>query len=224
MRHLALFNGIGGFQLAAAWCGWENVAHVEIDDFCNKVVAKHFPESVCHTDIKQFDGTPYRGRIDVISGGFPCQRFSTASHGKSIAEDNWPDMFRVCKEIKSDIVVSENVSRSAIIRAAQQLESIGYVARIDCKRAERYGAWHRRNRWFVTAYSNDKSKFQGKIYAKMALLPSMENRVWKWPDTAGAVRVFDGVSNRVDRFKRIKALGNSVMPEMAYEIFKAIPL
>ena len=65
MRHLALFNGIGGFQLAADWCGWENVAHCEIDDFCNKVVARHFPHSKCYKDIKKFTGSEYRGTIDI---------------------------------------------------------------------------------------------------------------------------------------------------------------
>lgn len=50
LTHLSLFNGIGGFQLAAKWMGWQNVAHVEIDEWCNRVVKKHFPDSICHTD------------------------------------------------------------------------------------------------------------------------------------------------------------------------------
>ena len=62
------FNGIGGFQLAADWCGWDNVAHCEIDDFCNKVVARHFPHSKCYKDIKKFTGSEYRG---IIAGCTP---------------------------------------------------------------------------------------------------------------------------------------------------------
>lgn len=71
MRHLALFNGIGGFQLAAHWMGWQNIAHCEIDQWCNRVVKKRFPNSIGHEDIRKTDFTIYRGLIDIISGGFP---------------------------------------------------------------------------------------------------------------------------------------------------------
>lgn len=82
MNHLALFNGIGGFQLAAQRMGWNNVASVEIDKFCNKVTKYHFPKCTQYEDIKEFNGTPYRGSIDIISGGFPCQDISIANTSK----------------------------------------------------------------------------------------------------------------------------------------------
>lgn len=88
MKHLALFNGIGGFQLAAHLVGWENVAHVEIDEWCNRVVKQHFPESECHTDIKNFNGTKYKGTIDIITGGFPCQPFSGSNDGRTLPDTN----------------------------------------------------------------------------------------------------------------------------------------
>ena len=82
MNHLALFNGIGGFQLAASWMGWNNVASVEIDDFCNRVTAFHFPNCKQFKDIKDFtaknlfdeeknQSEPFGKSIDIISGGFP---------------------------------------------------------------------------------------------------------------------------------------------------------
>ncbi len=112
MKHLSLFNGIGGFQLAAYWCGWDNVVHVEIEDFCNKPVARHFPESKCYTDIKEFDGAEYRGQIDIISGGFPCQPYSLAGKrlGKKDDRALWPEMLRVIKEIRPTWICGENVA------------------------------------------------------------------------------------------------------------------
>ena len=71
MKHISLFNGIGGFQLAAKWMGWENIASCEIDKFCNKVTKFHFPKCVQHEDIRATDFTIYRGQCDILTGGFP---------------------------------------------------------------------------------------------------------------------------------------------------------
>jgi len=111
LKHLSLFNGIGGFQLAAHWMGWENVASVEIDDFCNKVTKKHFPNCIQYKDIKEFDGLIYRDKIDIITGGFPCQPFSTAGKRMGSADPRhlWPENYRVIKEVKPKIILGENV-------------------------------------------------------------------------------------------------------------------
>src|SRR5689334_17677896 len=101
MRCGHLFNGIGGFQLAAHWMGWENVFHCEIDNFCNKVVKKHFPYSICHGDIKAQNWGGYSGTIDLLTGGFPCQPISKA--GKRRGEKDvrwlWPEYKRCITEI-----------------------------------------------------------------------------------------------------------------------------
>lgn len=81
ITHASLFTGIGGFDLAAEWMGWRNVFQVEIDDFCNKVLEKNFPNAKRYRDIKEFNGKPYRGAIDVLTGGFPCQPYSQAGKG-----------------------------------------------------------------------------------------------------------------------------------------------
>lgn len=112
MIHASLFTGIGGFDLAAEWCGWENSFQCEIDPFCQKVLAKNFPHATRYTDIKQFDARPYAGRVDVLSGGFPCQPFSLAGQRKGNQDDRalWPQMLRVIDEVRPRWIVGENVA------------------------------------------------------------------------------------------------------------------
>lgn len=112
MRHGSLFSGIGGFDLAAAWLGWENVFQVEIDPFCREVLQQHFPDTVRYRDIRKFNAEKYHGTIEIISGGFPCQPFSLA--GKRIGSEDdrylWPEMLRIINAIRPTWVVGENVA------------------------------------------------------------------------------------------------------------------
>lgn len=162
MNHLALFNGIGGFQLAAHWMGWNNVAHVEIDDKCNQVVKKYFPKSKCYTDIKQFNGKKYNGTIDIISGGFPCQPFSVAGKRKGKEDDRnlWPEMFRVIREVHPTWVVGENVANLTNFLEFEQtildLESEGYEVQPFIIPAAAVGAWHKRDRVWIVAHTDSK--------------------------------------------------------------------
>lgn len=111
MKHASLFSGIGGFDLAAEWCGWENVFQVEWDEFCKKILKKNFPNAKRYSDIRNFNGKPFRGKIDVISGGFPCQPFSVAGKRKGAEDDRylWPEMLRVINEIRPTWFIAENV-------------------------------------------------------------------------------------------------------------------
>lgn len=106
-----LFNGIGGFALAAHWMGWENVMHCEIDPFGNKVMNYHFPNSYQHEDIRTTDFTIWRGRIDLLTGGFPCQPYSSAGKRKGTADERhlWPEMLRAIREVSPRWIVAENV-------------------------------------------------------------------------------------------------------------------
>lgn len=99
MTHGSLFSGIGGFDLAAAWAGWTNVFNCEIDPFCRRVLKYHFPESEQYGDIKTTDFTVWRDRVDVLTGGFPCQPFSLAGKRKGTADDRylWPAMPEVVR-------------------------------------------------------------------------------------------------------------------------------
>lgn len=112
MTHASLFSGIGGFDLAAEWMGWHNAFHCEINEFCTKILNYHFPDAEHYTDITRTDFSKWGGRIDVLSGGFPCQPFSLAGQRKG-ADDNrylWPQMLRAIREIRPTWVVGENVA------------------------------------------------------------------------------------------------------------------
>ena len=110
--HASLFSGIGGAELAASWLGWDNVFHCEIQEFQRKVLEYWFPNSISYEDITKTDFTQWRGRIDVLTGGFPCQPFSVAGKRKG-AEDNrylWAEMLRAIRQIQPTWVVGENVA------------------------------------------------------------------------------------------------------------------
>ena len=112
MTHGSLFSGIGGFDLAASWMGWKNAFHCEIDEFCSRVLKYHFPYSEHYGNIKTTDFTKWRGKIDVLSGGFPCQPFSVAGRRRGAEDDRylWPEMLRAVREIRPAWIVGENVA------------------------------------------------------------------------------------------------------------------
>lgn len=113
MRLLDLYAGIGGFSLAAHWLGWETVAFVEKEPFCQKVLRKNFGEGIeIHNDIFEFSGKPFRGRIDVLTGGFPCQPFSAAGQRRGVNDERYlfPETLRVIREVQPAWIVLENVN------------------------------------------------------------------------------------------------------------------
>lgn len=112
MVHASLFSGIGGFDLAALWAGWSNQFNCEIDPFCRKVLKYHFPNTIQHENIKETSFTVYKGRVDVLSGGFPCQPFSLAGSRKGTDDDRylWPEFLRAIREIRPSWVIGENVA------------------------------------------------------------------------------------------------------------------
>lgn len=112
ISHGSLFSGIGGFDLAAEWIGWKNVFHCEINEFCTKILNYHFPNAEHYADITKTDFSKYRGHIDVLTGGFPCQPFSVSGKRRG-TDDNrylWPEMLRAIQEIRPTWIVGENVA------------------------------------------------------------------------------------------------------------------
>ena len=112
MTHASLFSGIGGGEIAASMMGWENAFHCEIQGFPRRVLEYWHPNSQSYEDITKTDFTPWRGKIDILTGGFPCQPFSTAGKRKGAEDDRylWPEMLRAIREIQPSWVVGENVA------------------------------------------------------------------------------------------------------------------
>jgi len=165
MTHGSLFSGIGGFDLAAEWMGWDNKFHCEWNEFGQKVLKYYWPNAELFTDITKSDFTKYANTIDVLTGGFPCQPYSLA--GKRLGKEDdrhlWPEMLRAIREIKPRWVVGENVfglvnwNGGLVFNEVQaDLEAEGYEVFPYVLPAASVGAPHKRDRiWFV-AYSNNK--------------------------------------------------------------------
>ena len=163
MRHGSLFSGIGGFDLAAEWMGWENVFHCEWNEFGQKVLQYYWPNAISYDNIKETDFTIHRGRIDILTGGFPCQPYSAAGKRKGKEDERhlWPEMLRAIREIQPRWIVGENVyglvnwSGGLVFDEIQaDLEAEGYEVQPVILPACAVNAPHRRDRvWFV-AYAN----------------------------------------------------------------------
>ncbi len=217
MRVLDFFSGIGGFSLGLERAGMETVAFCEYDEPCRKVLRKHWPGILIYPDIRELTDFP---AVDVMCGGFPCPRFSTASHGVRVAEDLWPYMNRVIDIGRPRIVIAENVSKKAIYKAAEDLRSLGYAnIWTQCISAKQAGANHIRRRWWLCAHPYNESEFQRAIDAETQMLPELCKTIWTWKTYARAIRVVDGVPRRVDRLKQ---LGNAVVPQIPETIARAI--
>jgi DNA (cytosine-5)-methyltransferase 1 len=157
--HLGLFEGIGGFSLAARWMGWKTLAWCEWNEFGQKVLKHHFPEAEGFGDITKTDFTKYANKIDILTGGFPCQPYSLAGKRKGKEDERhlWPEMLRAIREVQPRYVVGENVSGlinwngGLVFNEVQaDLEAEGYEVQPFVLPACAVNAPHRRDRiWFV---------------------------------------------------------------------------
>ena len=283
MKHGSLFSGIGGFDLAAEWCGWENIFHCEWNPFGQKVLKHHFPNSISYNDITKTDFSIHRGNIDILTGGFPCQPYSTAGLRKGKADERhlFPEMLRAIKEIQPTWVIGENVrglvswgGGLVFHEVCNDLEREGYEVQPFIIPAAGVNAPHKRERiWFV-AYSHDKRTGSGsrQIQKENGEIPEWNNNAefsdtnlkphatsserlqrWKKQTNIGKTKgegefnrniAFrfenfptqspicggdDGLPRELDnitfskwRNESIKAYGNAIVPQVAYEIFKTI--
>ena len=281
MRHGSLFSGIGGFDLASEWMGWENVFHCEWNEFGQKVLKYYWPKAITYNDITKTDFSIHRGTIDLISGGFPCQPYSMAGKrlGKEDSRHLWPQMLRSIREIKPKWIVGENVlglvnwNGGLVFEEVQaDLEAEGYEVQPYVLPAASLNAPHRRNRIFFVAYSDNKGRNSelGEIQGKNGKVSERYNNakscdssiksdatnsngigLRRKSDRIGKSRFFDkegkignwdnfptvssicsrndGLSDRLDgitfskwRQESIKAGGNAIVPQLVYQIFKAI--
>jgi DNA-cytosine methyltransferase len=255
-----LFSGIGGFDLAAEWVGWENVLQVEKDPYCTAVLNKNFPYAQRFGDIKKTDFRPFRGLVDILSGGFPCQPFSDAGKRKGTDDDRvlWPEFERAICGIMPPWVVAENVNglrKIALDLVCSSLEGKGYAVRPVIIPASAVGAWQRRERIWIIAHDNgprikDRGKDAQWRYINQGDKPSAENPTFA--DIVGGGCALQGLLGKQERrpdasrnywlthwveivtqfcrdpprlpgrVDRIRALGNSISPQVAQRIFKLI--
>lgn len=158
-----MFSGFGGFDLAAEWMGWENAFHCEWMKFTRHVLNFYWPQAKSYEDIRKTDFTIWRGRIDVLSGGFPCQPYSSAGKRKGKEDERhlWPEMLRAIREIQPVYVVGENVrgltnwNGGLVFDEVQSdLESAGYEVLPFLLPACAVDAPHRRDRIWLVAYKD----------------------------------------------------------------------
>jgi len=183
IKEFHLFAGIGGGIYGGKILGHSCCAGVEIDKYAQDVLKQRqkdgwLEEFPLYNDIFQLDGSQFKNNFDVLCGGFPCQAFSYAAHGKNIAEKNlWPEMFRFVQESDAPIVFGENVTIEAIEMAKRDLESAGYMVercRLACMDI---GADHKRPRFWLLAVK-DKKTFN-KVAEHISHLPKFTAGFWE---------------------------------------------
>lgn len=253
MTHGSLFSGIGGFELAAEWMGWENVFSVEVDPFCLTVLDHHFPNTKKHGDIHNFSGTKYQGQIDIITGGFPCQPFSGAGKKAGTADNRylWPEMLRVIREVGPRWIVAENVrglvnwSEGLVFdTVCADLEGEGFEVFPTVLPAASVNAPHRRDRVWIIAHRDEgcHDHTNKEVFARGNAINDggtgscsgrdVEHRFTQWdefPSVSAVCGPNDGVPDGMDgvtfsawRRDSIKAFGNAIVPQVAFQIFQAI--
>jgi DNA (cytosine-5)-methyltransferase 1 len=232
MTHASLFSGIGGFDLAAEWMGWNNLFHCEWNPFGQKVLKHHFPNSISYNDITKTDFTIHSGSVDILTGGFPCQPYSTAGKrlGKQDERHLFPEMLRCIKEVKPRWVVGENVrglvswNEGLVFHEVyDDLEREGYEVQSFLIPAASVGAPHQRYRvWFI-AYANDKGRGSelGEIQTENGEISKRNNdaefsdtSIWNASDTIGIrrgenVRISNGKSNVINKISEARDVTNS---------------
>ncbi len=238
MRVGSLFSGIGGIDLGLEWAGMEIAWQVEIDPFCRAVLAKHWPHVPKYEDIRQIRGDELE-RVDLITGGFPCQPVSVAGKRKGQKDERWlwPEFARIIRVLRPKYVLVENVPGLLIRGMGEVLGDLaesGYDAEWQVLPATAFDRPQLRQRLYIVAYASglrcDTSNHENLIFNE-APTPGAEagtwvlrnirgnsGRVWRIPESAFE-RVDYGLPHELDR---LRALGNAVVPQVAKWIGKRI--
>lgn len=232
---LSICSGIAGLDLATGVVfGSRGVCYLEREAACVELLASRMEEgwldsAPVWTDARTFDGRPWRGRVDLITAGYPCQPFSFAGKGLAEADPRhlWPDIKRIVGEVQPAVVVLENVQghlKRGFRTVLGDLDELGFDAEWGVYTAAEAGLPHRRKRIFVLAYA-DRTRLEGwhqsfieRAYEQPSG-PLGPKGDWTnvpqhlWPATEPMVRgVADEFPGRVDR---LRALGNAVCPAQA---------
>ena len=231
LKLLDLFSGIGGFSLGLEQTKRiKTIAFVEKDKFCQKVLKKNFKNIPIEEDIRNVKGSNYAA--DIVSGGFPCQPFSVAGKRKGTDDDRylWDETIRVVKESKPRWFIGENVegiiniNNGLVLRQVQtDLEKEGFEVQCLIIPASGIGAWHQRKRVWIIGCNVPNSNAILREGGRTISPRTQCKKTW-WQTQSELCGIPNGVSYELDkdRTNRIKSLGNSIVPQIAYEIGKAI--
>jgi DNA (cytosine-5)-methyltransferase 1 len=241
----SLFSGVGGLDLGLERAlGWSVAWQVEQDDFCRRVLAKHWPKAERFDDVRTVGATQL-ARVDLICGGFPCQDVSGAGLGAGIREGTrsglWIEFDRIVGELSPEWVVVENVALGQgkwLPQVRHDLLARGYETTAYALSAYDVGAPQLRRRVFVVAHANGDAlrqraewfaggrsrvpspKDAKSVHARAHVWPARRGRPVVGPQP-GVRRGADGVSRGLDK-SRLRALGNAVVPQCAEVIGRII--
>lgn len=238
MKVLDLFSGIGGFSLGLDRAGFETVAFCEKDEYCQQVLKKRWPGVPIYDDIKKLDGNKFRGAIDVVCGGFPCQDLSASGQQKGFSGERsslYKEMLRIISECRPRWAIFENVTNLLsgddgrwFSKFLNDLAKIGLDAEWHCIPASEFNAAHSRDRVWIIAYPNG-SNGKSLEFSQPLCAYSEESRRRKYSraidaclpahDYAGSGRDSYDVPAVMDR---LRALGNAVVPQIPEMIGLAI--
>lgn len=223
IKEFHLFAGIGGGIYGGELLGHKCCAGVEIMPYAQSVLKQRqkdgwMPEFPIYGDLCTLNGTEFKGQFDVLCGGFPCQAFSTAAHGKNIKEKNlWGEMLRFVQESEAPVVFAENVVLRAIEKAKEDLENVGYKVvrcRLSCSDL---GADHQRNRFWLLAVKDEK--VLEKIAEHINSLPVYKGEFWaKNISEVGG----DASNGHKERRKQLLGVGNAQSPFVVASAFRIL--
>ena len=232
---LSLFTGAGGGIYGSKLLGWRTVCYVERDKYCQRVIRQRiadgiFDDAPLWDDVRTFDGRPWNGLVDVVTGGFPCQPFSIAGKRQGAGDDRnlWPDTIRIIREVQPEWCLLENVPGLVTGRyfgtILGDLADSGFAVVWRVLSAAEVGAPHKRDRlWiigrqFQVGHTNGArlAQREGKPQNAQPEQSPIVRADWSaggwWESERGLGRVANGVANRRER---LTAIGNGQVPLVA---------
>lgn len=230
LREIALFAGAGGGILGGKLLGWQTICAVERDAYPAAVLAQRQNDGILEafpiwSDVTTFDAKPWRGIVDIVSGGFPCQPHSMSGARKGIADERWlwDAIKRIIKESDVRIVWLENVpgilSNGAAEEIIKDLSEMGYICEWGTVSGADIGAEHVRERVWILAYTNSAQFEGGRISSRVHQEhANFSNTRWG-KDKSGVERTLNGVAFGMDR---LKAIGNGQIPRVVKRAFKLL--
>jgi len=231
LKMCSLFSGIGGLELGleAAVPGLKTCWQVEQNEFCRQVLKKHWPDAERFEDVRTVELEDIRG-ADVICGGFPCQDISVAGKGAGLAGERsglWWEMHRLISLALPRVVVAENVpvlTGRGLSEVLCALARCGYTCEWDTVSAAAVGALHRRNRIFIIGHRDAADTHRSRLEkrerkTRERTLPAIAGSDGR-PIEPGVCPVIDGVPRGMAGYRKqaLMALGNAVVPQVAYQV------